>query len=439
MSNNSDVLNFLEDVQNTVNIYNVRNALEAVSNAVSDLTKNFHLKASIFTDVSLSVISLLNVFDYVDDYNEAKLIGDESKKNAAFGQITSQFMDILGTAIGYVPGCKYTSLVLYVASDCLEAGTNIISKHIEQIREVERQIDEALGNKEPVNNWEELEQQLRDAGASESDIKALIDALKKLDDALSGSGVDTGTLHDNVTAMENMWNDPENGAKAAYKDANDAAQKYRDSFDEDGNYIDPDKNAGDGMGGAAGDTGDAEGARVDPLILDLNKDGFDIETKKFGAHFDLNCDGFAEKINWTRKDAILALDKNHNGLIDNGSEVFGDFHLLADGSKAKNGFEALSQYDTNGDGVIDENDEIFDQLRLWVDENGDGVSDQGELKSLKDMHIKAINLNYEYVNQSTGTEALIGNVATFIYEDDTIGDIGEMWVSSDLYDGLRVV
>ena len=55
MSNNSDVLNFLEDVQNIVNIYNVRNALEAVSNAVSDLTKNFHLKASIFTDVSLSV------------------------------------------------------------------------------------------------------------------------------------------------------------------------------------------------------------------------------------------------------------------------------------------------------------------------------------------------------------------------------------------------
>mgnify|MGYP000219052859 CR=1 FL=1 len=201
MSNNSDVLNFLEDVQNTVNIYNVRNALEAVSNAVSDLTKNFHLKASIFTDVSLSVISLLNVFDYVDDYNEAKLIGDESKKNAAFGQITSQFMDILGTAIGYVPGCKYTSLVLYVASDCLEAGTNIISKHIEQIREVERQIDEALGNKEPVNNWEELEQQLRDAGASESDIKALIDALKKLDDALSGSGVDTGLC----TIMLQLW------------------------------------------------------------------------------------------------------------------------------------------------------------------------------------------------------------------------------------------
>lgn len=53
MSNNSDVLNFLEDVQNTVNIYKVRNALEAVSNAVSDLTKNFHLKASIYGIMSI--------------------------------------------------------------------------------------------------------------------------------------------------------------------------------------------------------------------------------------------------------------------------------------------------------------------------------------------------------------------------------------------------
>lgn len=225
----------------------------------------------------------------------------------------------------------------------------------------------------------------------------------------------------------------------AYNNANDDAQEYRDSFDEDGNYMDPDKNAGDGMGGAAGDAGNAEGAKVDPLILDINKNGFDIETKKYGAHFDLNCDGFAEKINWTRKDAILALDKNHNGAIDDGSEVFGDYHLLADGIKAKNGFEALAQYDTNGDGVIDENDEIFDQLRLWVDENGDGVSDQGELKSLKDMHIKAINLDYDYVNQPTGTEALIGNVATFVYEDDTVGNIGEMWVSSDLYDAIEKV
>ena len=99
----------------------------------------------------------------------------------------------------------------------------------------------------------------------------------------------------------------------------------------------------------------------------------------------------------------------------------------------------MAQYDTNGDGVIDENDEIFSQLKLWVDSDGDGLSGSGELKSLKDMHIKAINLNYEYVNQPTDSEALIGNVATFVYEDDTIGNIGEMWVSSDLYDAIETV
>lgn len=176
---------------------------------------------------------------------------------------------------------------------------------------------------------------------------------------------------------------------------------------------------------------------ADPLILDLQGDGFNIELKKYGVNFDLNCDGFAEKINWTNRDAILAVDLNGNGKIDNGREVFGDYHLLADGTRAVNGFEALAQYDTNGDGIIDENDEIFTKLCLWIDSNSDGISDTGELKSLNELGIKAINLNCENTNRSTGTEALIGNVAKFIYMDDTEGDIGEMWVASDLFDTVE--
>ncbi len=62
--------------------------------------------------------------------------------------------------------------------------------------------------------------------------------------------------------------------------------------------------------------------------------------------------------------------------------------MLADGTKAKNGFEALAQYDLNDDGVIDENDAIFDKLMVWVDANGDGVSDKGELKTLKELGVK---------------------------------------------------
>lgn len=185
--------------------------------------------------------------------------------------------------------------------------------------------------------------------------------------------------------------------------------------------------------------GDATAARVrvDPLILDMDGDGFNIESKKYGTYFDLNCDGFAEKINWTNRDAILALDLNGNGKIDDGREVFGDYHLLADGSRAANGFEALAQYDTNGDGIIDEEDAIFSELRLWIDADGDGISGGGELKTLTELGIKAINLNYANANLTTGTEALIGNTATFVYEDDREGSIGELWVASDLFDTVE--
>lgn len=437
-----DIAEFEEMVGPTC-IASVRIALNHVAAAVSTLTNNVNMAGSFLVDGYLAIVSVANLLDLSDRYNNAMENNDTYESAKIVSDIIKETNNILATGfgfVGFIPDIygtplDYTVLVLNIANQCLNAGTNIITAHIDQIKDVERQIEDALGNKKPVDDWAALEQQLKDAGASEDEIKALINSLSELESALSASGINTNGLEEKIS---DAYEDCEE-MHDAYNNANDDAQEYRDSFDEDGNYMDPDKNAGDGMGGAAGDAGNAEGAKVDPLILDINKNGFDIETKKYGAHFDLNCDGFAEKINWTRKDAILALDKNHNGAIDDGSEVFGDYHLLADGIKAKNGFEALAQYDTNGDGVIDENDEIFDQLRLWVDENGDGVSDQGELKSLKDMHIKAINLDYDYVNQPTGTEALIGNVATFVYEDDTVGNIGEMWVSSDLYDAIEKV
>lgn len=431
-----------EEMIGPTTISSIRIAVNHIADAVSDLMHYTNMGFSIPVDGYIAVVGIIDLI------NLSRQCGGVKNNPELLSPILEQTNNVLSTIAGYagfIPGIygtplDFTTIILSVANQCLDAGTKIITKHIQQINDIQEQIEIALGNKKPINEFERLGQTLQAYGVPTDVISKYISALKELDDALSSADINTGSFGSQVDSAMETWNDPVTGGKAAYDAANKAAQKYRDSFDKDGNYIgDPGDNNGNHAGGAAGGANDAEGARVDPLILDLNNDGFDIETKKFGAHFDLNCDGFAEKINWTRKDAILALDKNHNGLIDDGSEVFGDFHLLADGSKAKNGFEALAQYDTNGDGVIDENDEIFDQLILWVDENGDGVSDQGELKSLKDMHIKAINLDYDYVNQPTGTEALIGNIATFVYEDDTVGNIGEMWVSSDLYDAIEKV
>ena len=127
------------------------------------------------------------------------------------------------------------------------------------------------------------------------------------------------------------------------------------------NEIDPisDKVKGKYLSEVKTQTLTASNTVYDPIILDLDGDGFNVETKENGTNFDLDKNGFAEKINWTTKDGFLCLDLNGNGTIDNGGELFGDKTLLADGTTAKNGFEALAQYDGNGDGVIDENEIIL--------------------------------------------------------------------------------
>lgn len=131
----------------------------------------------------------------------------------------------------------------------------------------------------------------------------------------------------------------------------------------------------------------------DPLIIDLNNDGLMTSSIEAGTYFDFNGDGFAEWAGWVQSgDALLALDINHNGVVDSGQELFGDQSTLPSGARAANGYEALAALD-NGDGVIDASDATYADLRVWVD-NGDGISDAAELVSLADAGIKSIDLSH---------------------------------------------
>jgi hypothetical protein len=180
-------------------------------------------------------------------------------------------------------------------------------------------------------------------------------------------------------------------------------------------------------------------AERDPLILDLDNDGFGILKKTEGTNFDLDKNGFAEKINWTSTDGFLCLDLNENGKIDNGGELFGDNTTMPDGSNATGGFNALTQYDTNNDGVIDQNDEVFAKLRVWVDADGNGESGEGELKSLEELGIVSISVKPQQVVENTGTEATIRNRAVFTKADGTTLDIAELWVSADMFDTVETI
>ena len=116
------------------------------------------------------------------------------------------------------------------------------------------------------------------------------------------------------------------------------------------------------------------GKKVSPLILDLEGNGKNLTGLDDGVEFDLDADGKAEKTAWTTvqytfDDAFLCLDRNANGLIDDGSELFGDQNGAA------NGFDELAKFDQNGDGKLNAKDEAYSQVKLWVDFNKNGVVD----------------------------------------------------------------
>jgi len=152
-----------------------------------------------------------------------------------------------------------------------------------------------------------------------------------------------------------------------------------------------------------------------PLILDLKGDGIELTNHKDGVNFDLNADGKTDQTAWTKKDsddAFLVLDKDSNGQIDSGKELFGD----QNGSE--NGFLELSKYDSNKDGKVDAKDEVYSKLQTWQDKDHDGKVDKGELKSLVDSNIKSISTGFKEETDETGK----------LKEDEhgnTVGLVGE--------------
>ncbi len=143
-----------------------------------------------------------------------------------------------------------------------------------------------------------------------------------------------------------------------------------------------------------------------PVVLDLSKSQRAVRTiDKIGqkVKFDLNADGIKEETGWVYPYmGFLARDWNGNGIIDNGSELFGEYSKSRSGTKFTHGYQALSLLDIDKNGRLDSRDKEFSDLLVWVDANMDGISQKSELRSLKSHGIDRLDVVAESLPAKAG-------------------------------------
>ena len=155
---------------------------------------------------------------------------------------------------------------------------------------------------------------------------------------------------------------------------------------------------------------------TDPLVINMDADTASVSDQKF--YFDLNADGEEEQISFAGKGSgFLALDKNSDGTINDGNELFG--------TKSGDGFKDLAAYDKDENGWIDENDEIFNQLKIWTkDEDG-----KDQLIDLKKAGVGALHLGKASTEFSLNsqednkTNAVIRSTGIYLKENGEAGTL----------------
>jgi len=153
----------------------------------------------------------------------------------------------------------------------------------------------------------------------------------------------------------------------------------------------------------------------DPLVFDLDGNGISLVGFEDGVMFDMDNDGNPDQTGWIDSaDGLLALDENGNGVIDDQSELFG--------TSDTGSYMHLAELDHNSDGMIDTNDAVWNQLSMWVDSNSNGTTDAGELKTMSDLGMQSIDLNYNTVNEVNAGNAVTG-VGTFTQIVEGVGQV----------------
>jgi len=133
-----------------------------------------------------------------------------------------------------------------------------------------------------------------------------------------------------------------------------------------------------------------------PIVMNLKGNPLTFTGQEDSVLFDMDGDGIKEDIGWTERNSatvFLVLDRNGNGTIDDGAELFGN-HTPQPEAPSKNGYLALKEFDDNNDDFITEDDREFQFLQLWNDRNHNGISERSELVPV---HRRLQSIGVEYI------------------------------------------
>jgi hypothetical protein len=171
--------------------------------------------------------------------------------------------------------------------------------------------------------------------------------------------------------------------------------------------------------------------QITPLMLDLDGHGLQTLSIAAGVQFDVGNRGLVAATGWVAPgDGLLVLDRNANGRIDDGGELFGSGTLMPDGRHAADGFEALATLDANHDGAIDARDPSFEALAVWVDANSDGLTQADELKGLDALSITGLHLAADRTIVFDNGN-LIGLMGRYDSADGSTQLLADVWLATD--------
>ena len=217
----------------------------------------------------------------------------------------------------------------------------------------------------------------------------------------------------------------------AYRDVRRAGQAIDRAEDAAVNGTDP--NVGRNFTGA-----DRWVPRRDPLTLDLDGDGLETSGTSATApiFFDHDGDGVLTSTGWIKPDdGFLVMDRNGNGKIDNGGELFGDATVRYLGGFTATGFAALEQEDTNGDGKVNSLDANWAKLRIWRDANQDGISQSDELLTPAQANVASMNVANGIYGSGIGLQVngnFISSIGSYNRTDGTSATMGVVAEMADV-------